>query len=201
LTVEPAAEGTAAGRRLMQAALDEAKNRKIERVRLVQSPSHLRSFALYAKLGFEVREPLILIGGTPAPAHVEGRPVRAATTDDVAPCNDLCTAVHGFARSAELAGALAQHTALVVECAGRITGFSTGLGLRGYAVGATTDDLKALIGAAPAIMGPGFFVPMRNGELVRWLFERGWRARWPAALMTKGPYQEPNGAFLPSIAF
>jgi hypothetical protein len=26
-----------------------------------------------------------------------------------------------------------------------------------------TDDLKALISFAPAIMGPGFFVPIRRG--------------------------------------
>ena len=201
LTVDPAAEGGAAGQRLMQAALDEAKVRGFERVRLVQSPSHLRSLALYAKLGFDVREPLVLIGGKPAPEKIEGCIVRAATTVDAPTCDALCTAVHGFARSAELAAAMAQHTAAVVERGGRITGYSTGLGFRGYAVGETTDDLKALIGNAPAIMGPGFFAPVRNGELLRWLLARGFRVSWPATLMTKGPYQEPAGAFLPSIAF
>jgi hypothetical protein len=109
--------------------------------------------------------------------------------------------VHGFAGSAELAAAISQHTAFVVEHSGRITGYSTGLVLRAYAIGEMTDDLKALISFAPAIMGPGFFVPIRNGELIRWLFDRGYRARWPASLMTKGPYQEPAGAFLPSLAF
>ena len=201
LTVDPAAEGSAVGHRLMAAALDEARARAFERVRLVQSPSHLRSLALYAKLGFDVREPLILIGGKPAAEKIQGRTVRAATTDDVAKCDHLCSDVHGFARSAELATAIAQHAALAVEHAGRITGYSTGLGLRGHAVGETTDDLKALIGSAPAIMGPGFFVPVRNGELLRWLLDRGFRANWPATLMTMGPYQEPAGAFLPSIAF
>jgi len=47
----------------------------------------------------------------------------------------------------------------VVEHSGRINGYSTGLGLRGYAIGEMTDDLKALISFAPAIMGLGFFVP------------------------------------------
>ena len=201
LTVDPAAEGSGAGRHLMQAALDEARARKFERVRLVQSPSHLRSLALYAKFDFDVREPLILISGKPTGEKIEGRSVRVATTNDVPKCDWLCAAVHGFARNAELAAAIVQHTALVVERANLVTGYSTGLGLRGYAVAETTDDLKALISVAPSIMGPGFFVPARNGELVRWLFDRGFRARWPASLMTKGPYQEPDGAFLPSIAF
>ena len=38
-------------------------------------------------------------------------------------------------------------------------------------------------------------------ESLRWLLENGFRASWPATLMTKGPYQKPVGAFLPSIAF
>jgi GNAT superfamily N-acetyltransferase len=201
LTVDPVAEGGGVAQRLMQAALEEAKVRCLERVRLVQSPSHLRSLALYVKLGFEVREPLVLICGKPTPEHVDGCSVRAATTADAPTCDALCTGVHGFVRNAELAAAIAQHTAAVVERGGRITGYSTGLGFRGYAISETTDDLKALIGDAPAVMGPGFFAPVHNGELLRWLLARGFRMSWPATLMTTGPYQEPYGAFLPSIAF
>jgi predicted N-acetyltransferase YhbS len=201
LTVDPVAEGAAVGQRLMQAALDEAKVRCLERVRLVQSPSHLRSLALYVKLGFEIREPLVLICGKPAPEKVDDCLVRTATTADAPACDALCTCVHGFARNAELGAAIAQHTAALVERGGRVTGYSTGLGFRGHAIGETTDDLKALIGDAPAIMGSGFFAPVRNGELLRWLLARGFRMSWPATLMTKGPYQEPAGAFLPSIAF
>jgi len=56
LTVDPAAEGSEVGQRLMHAAMNAARNRSIDQIRLVQSPSHLRSLALYGKLGFEVRE-------------------------------------------------------------------------------------------------------------------------------------------------
>jgi hypothetical protein len=97
----------------MQAALDRSRALKFERVRLVQSLSHLRSLALYAKLGFDVREPLILISGKPAAEKIEGRIVRVATTNDVTKCDPLCFAVHGFAGSAELAAAISQHTAFV----------------------------------------------------------------------------------------
>jgi GNAT superfamily N-acetyltransferase len=201
LTVDPAAEG-GVGRLLMQVALDEARRRGIGQVRLVQSPSHLRSLALYVKLGFEVREPLVLVHGTPhATAAIDGRVVRGATPEDVPACERLCIAVHGFARNFELGAAIEQKTATVVVQAGRISGYVTAIGLRGYAVSETTDDLKALIAGAPAILGPGFFVPIRNGALLRWLLDAGFRSLSPATLMTAGPYHEPAGAFLPSIAF
>jgi ribosomal protein S18 acetylase RimI-like enzyme len=201
LTVDPAAQGRGAGRQLMQAALNEAATRHIDSVRLVQSPSHLRSLALYIKLGFAVREPLILIEGKLLHQGVPGRTTRAATIDDLPACDQLCTQVHGFARSAELKSAIAKDAALVVEGASRLTGYSTGLGFFAHAVGESNDDLKALVDASPGIMGAGFFVPTRNDELVRWLLDCGLRAQWPATLMTTGPYQEPVGVFLPSIAF
>ena len=34
--------------------------------------------------------------------------------------------------------------------------------------GERSDDLKALIAAAPAFGGPGFLVPTRHFELLRW---------------------------------
>lgn len=200
LTVDPAAQG-GVGLKLMEAALDEARRRGIDQVRLVQSPSHLRSLALYVKLGFELREPLVLVHGTPVSASApDGLTVRGATPEDAADCERLCIDVHGFARGFELRSAIEQKTATVVERAGTIAGYATGIGLRGYAVAKTTGDLEALIAAAPAILGPGFFVPVRNGELLRRLFAGGFRAISPAALMTMGPYREPAGAFLPSIA-
>ena len=200
LTVHPSAEG-GTGRRLMEEVLAEARRRGFESVRLVQSPVHLRSLALYTTLGFEVREPLVLIQGAPPGAEIDGRTVRPATGDDLPACNSLCRSVHGIERESELRAAVEQRLATVVERSGSITGYATGIGFLGHAVAQTADDLKALISRAPAFRGPGFFVPTRNGELLRWLFSAGLRAAWPATLMTMGPYREPAGAFLPSIAF
>src|ERR671921_1235988 len=64
LTVDPSSEGRV-GRALMEASLTEARKRDYDQVRLVQSPSHLRSFVLYTKCGFTLREPLYLIQGQP----------------------------------------------------------------------------------------------------------------------------------------
>ena len=199
--LQPAAEG-AVGQGLMNAALEESRQRRLERVRLVQSPSHVRSLVLYAKLGFDVREPLLLMQGKPPrAANLGGRQVRAAVLYDLPICNQLCVAVHGFTREMEVRLAIEQGGATVVEHTGRITGYATGIGFRGHAVGEETEDLKALIGHAPTFLGPGFFIPSRNGELLRWLLGVGLRVGWPAMLMTIGQYREPAGVFLPSIAF
>lgn len=201
LSVDPAAEGFGAGHLLLEAALKAAKEHAFERVRLVQSPSHLRSLGLYVKAGFELREPLVLCSGEIPRETIAGCSVRAARAGDVAACNELSTRMHGFARQSELEADLARGAVNVVERDGKIRAYGTALGFRGHAVAETTKDLKALICSAAAIVGPGFFVPIRNGDLLRWLFERGFQARWPAALMSMGPYQNPDGTFLPSIAF
>jgi predicted N-acetyltransferase YhbS len=202
LTVHPSAEG-GVGRALMDAALRQVRERKQDQVRLVQSPSHIRSFVLYTKTGFALREPLFLMQGQPLKngAAKYGN-VRVVQNDtDVASCNEICKSVHGFSREMELRQAKDQGVATVVERNGVVTGYAAGIGLFGHAVAKSTEDLKALIANASAILGPGFFVPARNHELMNWLFENGFRIAWPANLMTLGPYQEPSSPFLPSLAY
>jgi predicted N-acetyltransferase YhbS len=201
LTVAPSGQG-GTGERLMEAALDEAQRRGIERVRLVQSPSHRRSLALYVKVGFEVREPLLIMQGKPPPPDPAAEAVvRAATLDDLTACNEICTRAHGFARELELSIAIARDNAAVVEADGRITGYAAGIGFLGHAVAESDDHLWALIAHAPVFLGQGFFVPARNTDLLRRLLQAGVRIGWPATLMTIGPYLEPELAYLPSIAF
>jgi predicted N-acetyltransferase YhbS len=202
LTVNPSAEGRA-GRELMIAALAEAKRRGFDQVRLVQSPSHFRSLALYSKLGFDVREPLVLMQGKQIGTKLisGNQGAHEVNQDDFAKCNDLCVSIHGFAREFELQQAIQEGIATVVEREGNIAGYAAGIGLLGHAVAKTTEDLKDLISFAPAFLGPGFFVPIRNSDLLRWLLTAGLRIGWPANLMTFGRYKEPSGAFLPSIAF
>ena len=64
LTVHPSSEGSGIGRLLMDVALNKALEQNLERIRLVQSPSHIRSFVLYTKCGFILREPLFLMQGS-----------------------------------------------------------------------------------------------------------------------------------------
>ena len=78
---------------------------------------------------------------------------------------------------------------------------TTGIGFFGHAVGETTEDVKALIAAAPSFPGPGFLMPIRNAELFRWCLEQGLRIVQPMTLMSLGTYDEPQGAFLPSVLY
>jgi predicted N-acetyltransferase YhbS len=202
LTVDPSAEG-GVGRTLMEASLIEAHKRNYDQIRLVQSPSHLRSFVLYTKCGFTLREPLFLMHGNPVPGILgKKHDVRAARSEDVSACNEICISVHGFSREMELRQAIDQQVASVnIDNTGDITGYAAGIGFLGHAVAKTNEVLKAFVANASAILGPGFFVPGRNYDLVKWLLDVGFRILWPANLMTVGNYQDPKAPFLPSIAY
>jgi len=201
VSVDPPVMNAAIGRQLMQAVMDRAAERRFPGVRLLQVAWHYRSLALYAKLGFEIREPISGLQGRPLHLTVPGYGVRPAREEDVPACNRLCSRVHGHDRAGELADAVRAGSANVVERLGRITGYSTAIGWFHHAVGETNDDLKALIGAASAFLGPGFLLPSRNGELFRWCLANNLRVVAQATLMTIGLYNEPAGAYLPSILY
>jgi len=201
ITIDPAVQNEGAGAALMRAVLDRAKARGAPGVRLVQAGYHMRSLALYLKLGFEAREHLSCLQGPPLAKAVPGYPVRPATLNDLEACNALCFRVHGHERGSELAAAIRQGAARVVERAGRITGYTTALAFSAHSVAETNDDLKALISAADAFLGPGFLVPTGNGELMRWCLGQGLRITQSLTLMSIGLYNEPAGAWLPSVLY
>ena len=167
ITVDPAVQNRMIGRRLMEAALQRVAERRCPGVRLVQATYHTRSLSLYTKLGFEVRELLVAMQGSPLKLHVPGYTVRRATSEDVDECNALCVRVHGHDRRAELVEAIERERTTVVEHANRLTGYATGLGFSGHAVGEGNTALKALIGAASEFLGPGFLLPTRNADVFR----------------------------------
>jgi predicted N-acetyltransferase YhbS len=201
ISVDPPVMNGTIGRQLMQAVVDRATQRRFPGVRLVQIAWHYRSLSLYTKLGFDTRETLSAMQGKPLALKIPGYEVRPAREEDLSACNQLCLRVHGHDRGGELLDAIRQGTANVVERLGRITGYSTGIGWFHHAIAETNDDLQALIGAAPAFLGPGFLVPSRNGELFRWCLSQGLRVVSQATLMTMGLYNEPVGAYLPSILY
>jgi predicted N-acetyltransferase YhbS len=200
ITVDPAIQNSGTGRALMDAALQRAHETKAVGVRLVQAAFHNRSFSLYTSLGFDVREPLTCLQGKVQQASVSGY-VRAAVDPDLDACNQLSLRVHGFDRSADLSQAIRRGTAKVVERGGRITGYTTFLGFFGHTTCETNLDMQALIGAADSLAGPGILVPSRNAALLRWCLASGLRVVQPMTLMSTGLYNEPAGAWLPSILF
>ena len=201
ITVDPAIQDGGVGRALMQDVMRRAKERGAPGIRLVQTAYHNRSLSLYAKLGFQIREMLACMQGTPPQGEVSGYQTRRATSADIDACNTLCRRVHGHDRAGELTDAVAQGTALIVNHDGRISGYATDLAFFAHAVGESNEDLKALIMAAGAFGGPGILVPTSNADLFRWCLEQDLRVVQLMTLMTVGLYTQPAGAYLPSILY
>ena len=201
ITIDPAAQNKGVGRRLMQAVMDRARERNFPGVRLVQAAFHTRSLSLYTKLGFDAREPLSVMQGPAIRKTMEGFVVRPANASDLEACNRISVKVHGHDRGGDLSDAIAQGSAAVVERHGRITAYCSSLAFFGHAIAEGNVDLQALIAAAEGFGGPGILVPTRNAELFRWCLAHGLRVVEPMTLMTMGLYNEPAGAYLPSILY
>jgi GNAT superfamily N-acetyltransferase len=201
VSVDPSAQDGGVGRALMEAALARERDRGAVGVRLVQTAYNYRSLALYTKLGFTVREPLSVIQGAPPAVSIPGLGVRPAHERDLVACAELCTRVHGHERSRELHDAIVAGTARVVERPGRISGYATGFGYGWHAVAETNEDVIALLTSADTFMGLGVLVPSRNGELLRWCLAHGLEIVQQSTLMTIGLYNDPAGAWLPSILY
>jgi predicted N-acetyltransferase YhbS len=201
ISIELAAQNLGIGRKLMQAVMDRANERNAPGVRLVQAAFHSRSLSLYASLGFDIREPLSCLQGQTLERSIPGCVVRPAKPDDKDVCNTLSRRIHGFDRAIELAQAIERGTAAVVERAGRITGYTTHLAFFGHSTAETNVDLQALIASAESFAGPGILVPSRNSSLLRWCLANGLHVVQPMTLMSTGLYNDPSGAWLPSILF
>ena len=200
-SVAPDVQDSGVGRQLMIDVIRRAKRQRIPGVRLMQAAYHNRSLSLYAKLGFQIREPVLNMQGAPIGATVPGHRVRQATFDDIDECNRICREVHGHDRAGEVCDVLSHGSVQVVEHDRRITGYTTGVGYFAHSVATTNEDLKALIAAATEFAGPGLLLPARNTQLVQWCLTRGLRIRMVTTLMTVGLYNEPAGAYLPSILY
>ena len=201
ISVDPTVQNQTIGRQLMRAVMERSAQRGFAGIRLVRAAYHNRSLCLYTKLGFDTRETLSKMFGPPLNLKFAGYEVRPATEQDLEACNQLCHRVHGHDRSGELRDAIKLGSAKVVEHLGRVTGYATDIAFFAHAVGETNQEIKALIAAASEIGGGGFLLPTRNGELFRWCLENGLRLVHQMTLMTIGLYNEPAGAYLPSVLY
>lgn len=200
ITIDPKVQNRSVGRTLMTAVMERARERAFPGVRLLQASFHGRSLSLYTKLGFHPRELVVVMQG-PSPNSEIARLVRTAVPGDLEACNRVCRSVHGHDRAGELKESIAQGTARVVERHGHVTGYASLVGFFGHAVGLSNIDVQALIASADSFAGPGIIVPTRNVELFRWCLESGLRVVEPLTVMTVGLYNEPLGAYLPSILY
>lgn len=203
ITVDPNAQAKGVGRRLMEAVIERGKD--APGIRLLQDAFNTASMSLYASLGFDVVEPIVVMQGTPkskTPTDVKVRPLVEKDFDESA---DLCRRVHGFDRKNELIQMAQNFPALVAVRENRIVAYATApiMWQLNHAVAETTEDMQALLSGAAERLGQplSFLLPTRQAELFRWCLRSGLKVVKPMTLMAMGKYQEPRGIFLPSVLY
>lgn len=203
ITVAPEAQAKGAGRLLMQAVIE--RGQRATGIRLVQDAFNTASMSLYTSLGFDIKEPLVLVEGAitgDLPAGVEVRPLAEKDYPD---CDELCKSVHGFSRVEELRGTAQMLPAFVILRENRLVGYAAGPNVwqMNHAVAKTDEELFALLQGAGNLTGQplSFLLPARRSELFRWCLRKGMKVVKPMSLMSMGEYQEPQGAFLPSVLY
>ncbi len=199
ISVDLDAQGEGIGRKLMLDVIAHARAQGIEMIRLVQDSFNMRSLALYASLGFDVKEPLAYLQLT------SSRPVddalRPATAADLDGMDALCRDVYHISRKNEAATMLQLGFPAFVLDRGRITGYLIG-GAIGHGVAESDAEMLALLaGAGTTAPGLMSLMPVREGELYRRALAAGHRNIKVMNLMALGPYEEPRGTWVSSVMF
>ena len=203
IVVDPAAQGHGTGRQLMETVLE--RGRGARGIRLLQDTFNIQSLSLYATLGFDAREILVVLSGAPRTAPPAQWEIRPLTVSDMAGCESLHESVHGYTRTNELRDTLATGTPIVALRDGRLRAYMAAptIWLANHGVAETEEDMQALLLGAPRIAKQpiSFLMPARRAALFRWCLAQGYRAMRPMTLMTIGEYREPQGSYFPSVLY
>ena len=164
ITVNPKGQNAGVGRMLMEAVIERGEG--APGIRLLQDGFHMRSLSLYTSLGFDVKEPAVVMNGRPRSGPVKGVEVRPVEEDDLDECEALCRKVHGFERTGALRDAMrGPFSPFAALRDGKVTAYATMLTFwpAAHGVAETEDDMKALLlGAAAQIDEPiTFLAPLR----------------------------------------
>lgn len=201
ISIDPEAQNSGIGRLLMQAVVEYGLSQNKVGIRLNTASHHGRSQSLYTKMGFRIQAPMMILQGPQIRSTFAHHQVRKAVLSDIEATNYLCKTIHGHDRMQEMRDAIAKGEAIVVEREGHITGYSTGVSFLGHSVGETNSDIKALIAATSEYKGIGFLLPGTNFELLNWCLEHGLKIVIAMNYMTMGLYNNPQGAYLPSVLY
>jgi GNAT superfamily N-acetyltransferase len=202
LTVDPVYDGCGVGRALMSDVLDYARRNGIEQVRLLQDSFNPKSFSLYASLGFDVRTPVGLMDAKPAPAPDPS--VRLVTAADLPDMAEMSHRLYKCSRHGDVALLLGLDLPAFLRVrAGKISGYFIP-GFLGHGVAETEADALALVGEAARHVTRElamFFCPLILGSFYRALLKSGHRLRKSMTYMTLGPFEQPDGIWMPSIGY
>jgi hypothetical protein len=186
----------------MEYVLKHARKIARQQIRLVQDAHNMTSLSLYASLGFDQKEALLLMQAPPG-AEADPR-VRPMTRSDLPAAAELCRRIYRVSREQEIALLLdREFKPLAIERDGKLRGYLIP-SLIGHGVAESEDDAIALVGEMGRVAPPHmarFFCPLRSGEMLRRLLKMGCRGRRSMNIMTIGPYEPPTGTWMPSVAF
>ena len=203
IVIDPATEGHGIGRQLMEAVLKRARGARS--IRLIQDSFNVQSLSLYASLGFDAQEILVVLSGIPASEPPSSWEIRSLTASDIAGCESLHKNVHGYTRTNELRDTLAIGAPVVALRDGRVRAYmaAPAIWLANHSVAETEEDMQALLLGSPGITNQpiSFLMPIRRAALFRWCLRQGLRAIRPMTLMTMGEYHEPQGSYFPSVLY
>lgn len=203
IVTDPSVQGHGVGRKLMEAVLERARGAR--GVRLLQDTFNVQSLSLYAALGFDVQEILIVLSGAPSSAPPSDWEIRPLTASDLEGCEALHQSIHGHPRTNELRDAIATGASIVALREGRVRAYmaTPTVWLANHGVAEAEEDMRALLlGASRLVKQPiSFLIPARRTELFRWCLRQGFRAIRPMTLMTIGEYREPDGSYIPSVLY
>ncbi len=203
VAVEPEFQGRRVGYRMLEAILE--RSRDAAGVRLLQHPYNTCSMSLYAKVGFEVKEPIAWVQGEPGDTPPKDYTIRPMEEGDIEACRALSMMVYGFDRTAELPEVIAYFKPFVAIRHGRIVAYTSAVDVwwQNYAIAREEEDLKALVlGIGQQYEGPlNFLLPNRQANLFYWFLQNKFRMVKPLTLMTVGEYKDPNGYYFTSINY
>ena len=204
ITVDPSAQAKGAGRKLMEAVVEHGKGSA--GIRLCQDSFNMTSLSLYASVGFDVKEPLVMMEGKlegKLPSDIEVRPIRA---EDFPTCEALSRKAHGFERINELKNTPPFLTSFVALRGGRVVAYASSphFWALNHAIAESEEDMKSLLIGAGNLSGDkpiSFLLPTRQSNLFRWCLQQKMRVIKPMTLMAMGQFQEPRTCYLPSVGY
>jgi len=199
ISVDLTAQGQGFGRMLMKDVIKHAESNGYEMVRLVQDSFNMQSLALYATLGFDVKEPMAYLAMANSAAPDVN--VRPATANDLDAMDELCKSVYRISRKGECAALTQLGFPAFVLDRGHIAGYLIGTAI-GHGVAENDEDMLALLSSSGSLLPDAHsFVAMRQGDLYRKALAAGHRNTKVVNLMAYGPYEEPQGTYCPSVMF
>jgi predicted N-acetyltransferase YhbS len=201
VNVDPTRQGIGLGRLIMEDVMAHARESGLEMIRLVQDAFNVVSISLYASFGFDTKAPIGVLALAPGLAPDER--IRPLGPDDADAADTLCRSIYGISRRNELAGRSAWGIpTLGIFRGGALRGYLSPA-IIGHGVAETEDDMLALMREASRLSPeqPRVVCPLTSGELFRRALADGHQLVKIMNLMAVGPYKEPTGVWMPSVAF